>query len=96
MDNADSGAAEVRGYTAAEASHTFQDYLEGRLSLEGLMEWLQGYPYGKEGPSSPEVEDEINLATLAIRGLQNGTRSPDEVRHELRNARSRLTGLARF
>ncbi|MDQ3703482.1 MAG: hypothetical protein M3442_21560 [Chloroflexota bacterium] len=96
MDSADGGAAEVRGYTAAEASHAFEEYLAGRLSLEGFAEWLQGYPYGKDGPSSSEVEDEINLATLAVRALQNGTRRLNEVRDQLRDARGRLSGLARF
>ncbi len=96
MDSADGGAAEVRGYTAAEASHAFEEYLAGRLSLEGFTEWLQGYPYGKDGPSSAEVEDEINLATLAAQALQNGTRHRNEVRAQLRDARGRLSGLARF
>ncbi|MGH2354164.1 MAG: hypothetical protein ACRDI2_18440 [Chloroflexota bacterium] len=94
MDNADAGAAQVQGYSAAEASHTFEEFLEGRLSLEGFSQWLRAYPYGANGPADPGVEDEINTATLAVRAFQHGTRSWDEVHRELMDARRRLTGLA--
>ena len=96
METADSGAAEARGYSAADASHVFEEFLEERLSLESFTEWLQRYPYAPHGPSSTAVEDEINRATLAVRALERGTRDWEEVRRELLDARSRLTGLARF
>jgi hypothetical protein len=92
MDNADDAAATVGGYTARQAAHTFEQYLEGHLSQRGFVQWLEGYP---TTPSDPEVEDEINQAILAIRAWQNGTRTRQEVHQELREARSRLTGLAR-
>ena len=96
METADSGAAEARGYSAADASHVLEEFLEERLSLESFKEWLQRYPYAPSGPAGNEVEDEINRATLSVRALERGTRSWDDVRRELMDARSRLTGLARF
>lgn len=94
MDNADSGAATVAGYSAAEAAQTIQDFLEGALSLEALVDWLDGYPYGANGPQPDEVEDEINQATLAVRGLQRGSRDAEALRRELMEIRSRLSGFA--
>ena len=91
---ADPGAAEVGGYSAAAAAHTFQEFLEGRLSREGFEEWLRGYPYGPGDEPSPGVEDEINRATLALRNLADGNRSWEQVHRELLDARSRLSGLA--
>ena len=95
MDNADDAAATVGGYTARQAAHAFEQYLEGHLSLRGFTQWLEGYRTGPTAPSDPEVEDEIDQAILAMRALQNGTRSHQEVRQALRASRSRLTGLAR-
>jgi hypothetical protein len=94
-DNADDGAAEVGGYSAAEAAHTFEEYLEGRLSLQGFQRWLEDYPSSARGPSDHAVEDEIDRALLAVRALQRRSRSRREVRRELRLARGRLSGLAR-
>jgi hypothetical protein len=95
MDDADDAAATVGGYTARQAAHAFEEYLEGHLSLRGFTQWLEGYRPGPSTPSDPEVEDEINQATLAIRSWQHGTRTRQEVHQELREARSRLTGLSR-
>lgn len=94
IDHADAGAAEIRGYTPAEAAQMFQEFLEGRLSLQGFAEWLDRYPYAPDGPAPARVEDEINRATLAIRALQQGTRDEETVRRELMSARSRLSGHA--
>ena len=93
-DAADAGAASLPGYTAAEAAHAIQLYLDGGLSTEGFMDWLNGYPYGQNGPQPADVEDEINNATLAMRGFQNGTRDGEALRQELADIRSRLAGHA--
>ncbi len=95
MDNADGGAAPVQGYSAAEAAHVFEEFLEQRLSLEGFKAWLGAYPYAPDGPAPQEVEDEINAATLAIRAFEGGTRPWNEVHRQLIDGRRRLTGLAR-
>ena len=95
MDSADDGYAQPGGYTAAEAAHTFEQYLEGHLSPQGFFQWLDAYRPGVNAPNDTAVENEINIATLAIRALQHGTRSHQEVHREILNGRSRLTGLAR-
>jgi len=92
-DSVDDGAGSVPGYTAAEAAHAIQLFLDGGLSLEGFSEWLNGYPYGKVGPQPDEVEDQINRATLAVRGAQRGSRDSDDLRRELSDIRSRLSGF---
>jgi hypothetical protein len=93
-EGADAGAAEVGGYSAAAAAHTFQEFLEGRLSRQGFEDWLRGYPYGPGDGPFPGVEDEINRATLALRNLADGDRTWEQVHRELLDARSRLSGLA--
>ncbi|MGH2354470.1 MAG: hypothetical protein ACRDJN_22920 [Chloroflexota bacterium] len=87
--------APSRGYGAAEAAHMFEEFLEERLSQQALWQWLQAYPYTPGGSADPEVEDEINRGLLAILALEDGARSWPDVHHELRDVRSRLTGLAR-
>jgi hypothetical protein len=72
----------------------FEEFLEHRLSRQGFEAWLRAYPYGEGEQPSPGVEDEINLATLALRALDSGQRTRDQVRRELMNARRRLSGLA--
>jgi hypothetical protein len=85
------------GYSAAEAAHEFEEFLELRLSLEAFWAWLQGYPApGPAGSPDPAVEDEIDRATLALLALQHGTRSWPEVERELMRARGHLTGLTRL
>jgi hypothetical protein len=93
-DNADAGASAIGGYTADEAARVIQDYLEGRLSTDGLWDWLQGYPYDPNGPATREVENQINRATLAVRAFQQGTRPWEDARGELMDVRQRLSGLA--
>jgi hypothetical protein len=93
-DNADAGAAEVRGYTAAEAAGMFQDFLEDRISREGFIAWLDRYPYALDGPAPAAVEDEINRATLNMRALVEGRRDWAQVREELLDCRGRLSGHA--
>src|SRR5262245_19302081 len=93
MDNADAGAA-VRGYSAAEAAHMFEQFLEHRLSRQAFDAWLNHYPYEQGNRPAPGVEDEINLAVLALRNLDEGRRTGSEVRRELLDARRRLSGLA--
>jgi hypothetical protein len=95
MDSADDGYAQPGGYTAAEAAHTFEEFLEGHLSVRGFFQWLDAYRPGHNAPNDPAVENEINMATLAIRALQHGSRTSQEVRREILNGRGRLTGLAR-
>jgi hypothetical protein len=95
MDSADDGYAQPGGYTAAEAAHTFQQFLEGHLSLQGFSQWLEAYRPGAGAPRDPAVEDELNLATLAARAALHGTRTYQEVHREIRDARGRLSGLAR-
>ncbi|MBI3970882.1 MAG: hypothetical protein HY332_06295 [Chloroflexi bacterium] len=97
-ENTDTGAGRIAGYSAAEASHVFEEFLEERLSYEAFWQWLQGYPYTPEGApgDDPDIEDEINRAILALRAFQAGARSWPEVHRELMDSRQRLTGLARF
>ena len=94
MENADSGATQVPNYSPAEAAHTLQLYLEGALSLEGLEDWLKGYPYAPNGPLPHDVEDELNRAVLAVRGYRTGTRDAEALRKELMDVRSHLSGYA--
>ena len=94
MDSVDDGAAEIGGYSAAEAAHTFEEFLEERLSREAFMAWLLQYPYSPGQDPYPEVEEEINRATLALRNLADGDRTWPQVRGELMDARGRLSGLA--
>ena len=95
-DSADDAYARVGGYTAAEAAHTFQEYLEGHLSLRAFAQWLDAYRPGRGGtPRDTEVEDELNTALLAVRALQQGKRPRQDVDRDLQGARGRLTGLAR-
>jgi hypothetical protein len=95
MDSADDGYAQPGGYTAAGAAHTFEQFLEGHLSPRGFALWLEGYRPGADDRRDPEVEDEINRALLALRAMEHGTRTRQDVHGEIRNARARLTGLAR-
>ncbi|HVG97898.1 MAG TPA: hypothetical protein VNK05_13415 [Chloroflexota bacterium] len=95
MDSADDGYAQPGGYTAAQAAHTFEQFLEGHLTVQGFSQWLDGYRPGANAPRDPGVENEINTALLALRALQHGTRTRQEVHREILNGRSRLTGLAR-
>lgn len=92
-DTADDGASQTPAYTAAEAAHAIQEFLDGALSLQGFTEWLNGYPYSPDGPAPQEVEDEINRATLAVRRF-HATRDGEALRQELMDIRSRLSGLA--
>jgi hypothetical protein len=93
-DNADSGAAHVGGYSPAEASHAVELYLEGKLHLEGLEDWLRRYPYAPNGPQPDDVEDQINRITLAVRAFRDGQRDSRALHQELMDIRSRLNGLA--
>lgn len=96
-DNADAGATELPGYTAAEAAAMFQDFVEERLSREAFIAWLNRYPYIPNEPGtgeSREVEDEINRATLTMRALLEGERDWGQVREEIMDARTRLSGYA--
>ena len=95
MDSADDGYAQPGGYTAAQAAHTFEQFLEGHLTVQGFSQWLDGYRPGVNAPRDPGVENELNTALLALRALQHGTRTRQEVHREILNGRSRLTGLAR-
>ncbi len=88
------GLARVLGYSPAEAAHMFEEFLEYRLGHDEFWEWLMSFPSG-DAPRDREVENEIDLAILALRAFQEGTRSWDEVHRELLAARGRLTGLAR-
>ena len=92
MDNADTGATQVPSYSPAESAHTLQLYLDGALTLEGLEDWLNGYPYSPNGPLPDDVEKEINRIVLAVRGFRTGSRSADALRQELMDVRSRLSG----
>ena len=94
MENADTGATQLPGYTPAEAAHTLQLYLEGGLSLSGLEDWLNGYPYAPNGPLPDDIEDEFNRAVLAVRGYRTGTRDAEALRKELMDVRSHLSGYA--
>ena len=94
-DSADGGAAQIRGYSAADAAHMFERFLEHRLSQDAFTQWLSHYP--SSGPSRDEaVADEIDNAILALRALNEGRRPWREVHRELLDCRSRLSGLARF
>jgi hypothetical protein len=95
MDSADDGYAQPGGYTAAEAAHTFEQFLEGHLSVRGFAQWLEGYRPGHNAPHDPAVENELNTATLAVRAFQHGTRTDHELHREIRHGRGRLSGLAR-
>jgi hypothetical protein len=96
-ENADGGAAEVRGYSATDASHMFEEFLEQRLSLQAFTDWLEALPAERPGAMhDDEIEDEINAAILALRAYHHGERSWNRVLIELRDGRSRLTGLARI
>jgi hypothetical protein len=95
MDSADDGYAQTGGYTAAEAEHTFLQFLEGHLSPQAFRAWLERYRLAPGAARDSEVEDEINNATLAMRALEHGTRTRQEVHRELLRARGRLNGLAR-
>ena len=94
MENADTGATQVSGYSPADAAHTLQLFLDGALSLEGLEDWLKGYPYAPDGPLPNDVEDELNRAVLAVRGYRTGSRDADALRKELMDVRSHLSGYA--
>jgi len=95
MDSADDGYAQPGGYTAAQAAHTFEQFVEGHLSPHGFLQWLEGYRPGVNAPRDPGVEREIDLAILAIRAFEHGTRTRQDVQQQIRGARGRLTGLAR-
>ncbi len=84
----------LRGYSAADASHMFEDFLEYRIGHDAFWEWLMSYPADPK-QRDLAVEDEIDRAILALRAFQEGKRTWDEVHAELADARSRLTGLAR-
>ena len=94
METADQGATQVPNYSPAESAHTLQLYLEGGLSLAGLEDWLNGYPYAPNGPLPNDVEDEINRIVLAVRGYRTGSRDADALRKELMDIRSHLSGYA--
>ena len=83
------------GYSAAEAAHMFEEFLEYRTGHDTFWEWLMHYPSGPAARDS-QVEDEIDRAILALRSFQEGKRSWEETHRELMDARGRLTGLARF
>ena len=90
-------AARLAGYSAAEAAHMFEEFLEMRLSHDAFWEWLMSYPpHGPDGSADAAVEDEIDRAILALLAFQHGTRPWAHVNHELMDARARLTGLARL
>jgi hypothetical protein len=91
-EGADAGYASVGGYTAAEAATTIQLFLEGGISRQGFIEWLNGYPFTPNSGEDP-VEDQINRATLAMRGYERGTRDDETLRQELMDIRGRLSGL---
>ena len=95
VDTADAGAARVSRYTPAEAAHMFEEFLEYRLGHDAFWEWLLHFPSGNT-PRDPAVEDQIDQAILALQAFHEGHRSWNEVRRELMDCRSRLTGLARF
>src|SRR5919198_5242917 len=92
----DVGAGHAAGYSAAEAAHVFEEFLEFRLSHDAFWAWLQSYPVLPEGARDVQVEDEIDHAILALLAFQKGTRDWHEVERELRASRARLTGLARY
>jgi hypothetical protein len=84
------------GYTAAEAAHQFEEFLELRLGHHEFWAWLMRYPPHRPGRAPDlRVEDELDRAILALRAFQHGTRAWPTVAAELRDARARLTGLAR-
>ena len=89
-------AAPPPGYTAAEAAHQLEEFLEQRLGHDEFWTWLMSYPPHRPG-STPDlrVEDVLDRAILALLGLQHGTRDWPAVAAELRDARARLSGLAR-
>ena len=80
---------------AAEAEHTFLQFLEGHLSPQAFRAWLDRYRPAAGAARDSEVEDEIDSALLAMRALEHGTRTRQEVHHQLMRARGRLNGLAR-
>lgn len=88
--------AQPPGYTAAEAAHQIEEFLELRLGRDEFWTWLMRYPPHRAGcPGDPVVEDEVDRVVLALFGLRNGTRDWPAVAAALRDARARLTGLAR-
>ena len=89
-------AAAPPGYTAAVAAHQLEEFLEQRLGHDEFWAWLMRYPPHRPG-GTPDlgVEDELDRAILALRALQHGTRDWPAVAAALRDARARLTGLAR-
>ena len=96
MVSQSSPRARGSGYSAAEAAHMFEEFLEWRLSHDAFWAWLMSYPaHPPAGSPDPEVEDEIDRAILALRAFQHGARTWDEVHRELLDSRSRLSGLAR-
>lgn len=83
------------GYTAAAAAHLFEEFLELRLGHDAFWAWLMSYPPHRPGSALDlAVEDELDRAILALLAFQHGTRNWPAVAAELRDARSRLTGLA--
>lgn len=84
-----------RGYAPAETAHMFEEFLEFRIGHDAFWEWLMSFPSGST-PRDKEVENEIDQAILALHEFQRGERSWDSVHRTLLDARSRLTGLARF
>jgi hypothetical protein len=89
------GPAGAHGYSAAEAAHTFEAFLEHRLGQQAFWEWLRAFPPHPQG-IDPLVEDEIDRALLALRAYHDGQRSWGAVHRELMDARGRLSGLARL
>jgi hypothetical protein len=88
--------ATAPGYTAAEAAHQFEAFLERRLGPNEFWAWLMSYPPRRPGGTpDPGVEDELDRAIVALRALQRGPRDWPAVAAGLRGARARLTGLAR-
>ena len=75
----------------------FEEFLELNLGYDTFWEWLMSYPpHGLGQPADAAVEDQIDLAILALSAFAHGTRGWDEVHRELQDARSRLSGLARM
>jgi len=75
----------------------FEEFLELRVPYDTFWEWLMSYPPHAVGQSTDAaVEDVLDLAILALSAFSRGMRGWDEVHRELQDARSRLTGLARF
>ena len=97
MDTTKSPPAEEAGYSAADAARVFDEFLEYQRGHDSFWAWLMGYPsHGPGEPPDPDVENEIDHAILALLAFQHGTRTWEDVRQELHEARVRLTGLARY